>query len=81
MKDCCFHLLTTVVGMGVVNMHRWYRNEKGMARNEKNDIQIRKFSNILYTTLEANKRKQYTPRRRILEEQCGVDMDDRGRVI
>ena len=79
-KDCWFHLLTTVVGMSVVDMHRWYRNEKGMKRNEDNEIQIRKFSDLLCTTLEANKRKQYAPRRRIAE-QNETDMEDRGKLI
>ena len=63
-KNCWFRLLTTIVGMSVVDMHRWYRNEKGTKTGDDNEIQIRKFSDLLCHRLEQNKRTQFQPRRR-----------------
>ena len=64
-NDCWFRLLTTVVGMSVVDMHRWYRNERGGRGEAVNEIQIRKFSDLLCSRLEERRRKQYAPRRRL----------------
>ena len=64
-KDCWFRLLTTIVGMSVVDMHRWYRNKKGTKKQEDNELQIRKFSDMLCNKLEDNVRNQHQPRRRL----------------
>jgi hypothetical protein len=59
-KDCWFRLLTTLVGMSVVDMHRWYRN-KGqgrMARDGSYELVVHEFSDILCGCLEDQKRSQ-----------------------
>ena len=69
-KDCWFRLLTTIVGMSVVDMHRWYRNmmnrtpstniHKHIDRDpEPNyELMVRKFSDMLCKDLEDRMRKQ-----------------------
>ncbi len=59
-KDCWFWLVTTLVGMSVVDMHRWYRN-KGfgkIARDGSYELVIHEFSNLLCGCLEDQKQSQ-----------------------
>jgi hypothetical protein len=59
-KDCWFWLVTILVGMSVVDMHRWYRN-KGFgksARDGSYDFVIHEFSNLLRGCLEDQKQLQ-----------------------
>ena len=62
-KDCWFRLLTTIVGMTVVDMHRWYGNLKSCTTipllqyeyHEINDeIMVRKCSDMLCANLQPN---------------------------
>ena len=73
-KDCWFRLVTTLLGMSVVDMHRWHRNcihtqhaEKNHARGEQNlsllpaisdEVAIRKFSDMICVNLEPWKKNQ-----------------------
>jgi hypothetical protein len=71
-KDCWFPLLTTLLGMCVVDMHRWHRNKRHVdldgtptnrgENDSDNDLQIRKFSDLLCGPLEKNARKQKAQR-------------------
>jgi hypothetical protein len=59
-KDCWFRLVTTLVGMSVVDMHRWYRN-KGfgkIASDGSYELVIREFSDLLCGCLEDQKHVQ-----------------------
>ena len=73
-KDCWFRLLTTMTGMCVVDMHRWYRNVKAnrggldfstfhLDEFEGDyEIAVRKFSDMLCARLSDSNRKQYHKR-------------------
>ena len=68
-KDCWFRLLTTTVGMSVVDMHRWYQNmtsrtPTNIHKHSNRDpepnykLMVRKFSDMLCKDLEDKVRKQ-----------------------
>ena len=69
-KDCWFRLLTTMTGMCVVDMHRWYRNVKAHRKGKDHstsfsselegdyEIAVGKFSYMLCSTLTDDKRMQ-----------------------
>ena len=80
-KSCWFRLLTTIVGMSVVDMHRWYRNARGMRREVDNEIQIRKFSDLLCISLDDYRRKQYAPRRHLAAIEDDVQIDGRPSLV
>jgi len=68
-KDCWFRLLTTVVGVCVVNMHRWDRNQwcnqrHNLGSEDDDDcIQIVKFSDLICAWLDKlEPRKRSSPR-------------------
>ena len=72
-KDCWFRLLTTMVGMSVVDMHRWYRNlmskrnipcVQEQCQDEVNyEIMVRKFSDMICANLQDTSRRQLAIRR------------------
>ena len=67
-KDCWFRLLTTMVGMSIVDMHRWYRNlmSKRSVPSAKDkcedtinyEIMVRKFSDMICANLQDTSRRQ-----------------------
>ena len=64
-KDCWFRLVTTVVGMSVVDMHRWHRNKitGGNAVEPREgtyaeDLVVREFADLLTAKLATNKRNR-----------------------
>jgi hypothetical protein len=75
-KDCWFRLLTTLVGMCVVDMHRWERNmahkklQKSRRSYELNEddfalelVRVKKFSDLISSYLnKVELRKRATPR-------------------
>ena len=73
-KDCWFRLLTTMTGMCVVDMNRWYRNVKAKRGGldystyysdefeGDYEIAVRKFSDMLCARLSDIKRRQYQKR-------------------
>jgi len=49
-KNCWFRLLTTIIGMSVVDMHRWDRNHRythTQGSLDDDSIKIRKFSDLI----------------------------------
>lgn len=72
-QDCWFRLLTTLVGMCVVDMHRIWRNQtKKVPARPKDDIEIKKFSDMLCGSLQRReRRKTFT-----LAQQIAVGGDD-----
>ncbi len=59
-KDCWFRLLTTLLGMCVVDMHRYYRSHKlikeKVRQSEVDQVRIRRFSDMLCKDLKLNLR-------------------------
>ena len=74
-KDCCFRLLVTMVRFYTVDVHSWHRSAK--SKNGKHvvrclrlrikvavnyEMEIKKFSEILYSSLEDNTKNQFVER-------------------
>ena len=67
-KDCWFILLTTIVGISVVDMHRWYRNLisninipriQEQCQDEVNyEIMVSKCSDMICANLQDASRRQ-----------------------
>ena len=60
-KDCWFRLLTTLLGMAVVDMHRGYRNSKltkgTQSQSDLDKLRIRRFSDLLCNKLVKRDRQ------------------------
>ena len=74
--NCWFRLLTTLMGMSVVDMHRWDRNQRSKRpqrqhrRSDDDDdntdieaLKVRKFSDLICGYLNNIERRNITPRR------------------
>jgi len=83
--NCWFRLLTMLLGMSVVDMHRWDRNQRSkwpQQRCHTNDddtdiaaLKVRKFSNLICGYLNDIKRRNITPRC-VQGRPSGIPEDD-----